>query len=829
MTYFENPQENYNYYNAGARNGFASRGGFNKQIPKGFKPGDSLKKRIWRPEELVPVQKNFYVEHPNVAARQEADVYAYREENKMILQGTGIPKPVTNFHEANFPESIMFQIQKNAWETPTAIQAQGWPMALSGRDVVGIARTGSGKTVSFILPALVNITQQPFLKRGDGPICIVLVPTRELAQQVAVIAEEFGSVVNVRHACIYGGAPKLPQIRAIERGAEIVIATPGRLIDILEAGKISMDRVIYTVLDEADRMLDMGFEPQIRKILDQIRPDRQTVMFSATWPTEVRRLAEEYLTNFIQVSIGSLEIHANHNILQVVEVCNELQKERKVIDQIRDIMTQEENKTLIFVETKKKCDDLGRKIKREGYAVCVIHGDKSQADRDWVLNEFRSGRYPILVATDVASRGLDVDDIKYVINYDYPNSSEDYVHRIGRTGRGKNTGTAFTYFTPENYKQAKDLVKVLTEATQHIDPKLKQMSEVHDQYAKGHKKYNNYMPANNKYQNNYITYQTPKPEPPKHNAWELKTDHKEEYKKDDYKKDDYKKDDYKVNKYESKSRDKTHSRRDRSRERSRERTSRKDYGRDKDDSKSRKSSRKSRFHSKSGSDESDSESKSPRKKSNKYEESSSKHKKTEYQYSKSGDKYESSTYSQNYVNKTNASMQNGQWPQMSSYDQTQKPLGWNGNQAANNWKPPPQTAVSNISYPTSQTGSVNSNVITYPSSNQMSNYSNSYVNPSDNWSNGKAYAPPNYNFEMNHLANNPPPPPPGENGTKTSYPTPVQPNYYSYQHMYNGPPPPPGTNGYMNSYIPMNQNGDAYNNMGFGTVNNPPPPPPSSN
>merc|ERR1712002_734041 len=197
---------NYNQYNGGVRNGYG-RGGYTKQIPKGYKPGDTLKKRIWRPEELTPIQKNFYVEHPNVTARPEEEVFTYRESHKMVLQGTGIPKPVTKFHEANFPESIMFQIEKNSWENPTPIQAQGWPMALSGRDVVGIARTGSGKTVSFILPALVNITQQPYLKRGDGPICIVLVPTRELAQQVAVIAEEFGSVVNVRHACIYGGAP----------------------------------------------------------------------------------------------------------------------------------------------------------------------------------------------------------------------------------------------------------------------------------------------------------------------------------------------------------------------------------------------------------------------------------------------------------------------------------------------------------------------------------------------------------------------------------------------------------------------------------------------
>merc|ERR1719454_2792440 len=194
-------------------------------------------------------------------------------------------------------------------------------MALSGRDVVGIAQTGSGKTLSFILPSIVHINHQPYLERGDGPIVLALVPTRELAQQVAQVATEFGHSSRIRNVCVYGGAPKGPQIRDLENGCEIVIATPGRLIDILEMGKTNLRRTTYLVLDEADRMLDMGFEPQIRKIISQIRPDRQVLMWSATWPKSVQRLAESFLKEYIHINIGAQELHANHNILQIVDVC----------------------------------------------------------------------------------------------------------------------------------------------------------------------------------------------------------------------------------------------------------------------------------------------------------------------------------------------------------------------------------------------------------------------------------------------------------------------------------------------------------------------------
>lgn len=222
----------------------------------------------------------------------------------------------------------------------------------------------------------------------------------------------------------------------------------------------------------------MGFEPQIRKIVSQIRPDRQTLMWSATWPKEVKQLAEDFLGNYIQINIGSLELSANHNIRQVVDVCDEFSKEEKLKTLLSDIYDTSESpgKIIIFVETKRRVDNLVRFIRSFGVRCGAIHGDKSQSERDFVLREFRSGKSNILVATDVAARGLDVDGIKYVINFDYPQNSEDYIHRIGRTGRSNTKGTSFALFTKNNAKQAKALVDVLREANQEINPALENLA-----------------------------------------------------------------------------------------------------------------------------------------------------------------------------------------------------------------------------------------------------------------------------------------------------------------------------------------------------------------
>ncbi|KAH8365921.1 hypothetical protein KR093_007396 [Drosophila rubida] len=434
---------------------------------------NSLQNVNWSDIRLPQFQRNFYQEDPKTRNRPPQEVELFRARHQITVRGAA-PNPIQYFDEACFPDYCMQEIQRQRYAEPTPIQAQSWPIVISGNNLVGIAKTGSGKTLAFILPAIVHINGQEPLQRGDGPIALVLAPTRELAQQIQSVANDFGSNAYVRNTCIFGGAPRSKQANDLERGVQIVIATPGRLLDFLQGGTTNLRRCTYLVLDEADRMLDMGFEPQIRKILGQIRPDRQILMWSATWPKEVRQLAEDFLGNYIQINIGSLELSANHNIRQYVEVCAEHEKGSKLKDLLSHIYDQarEPGKIIIFVATKKKVDELARFINAFGVGVGSIHGDKSQMDRDNVLNDFRSGRANILVATDVAARGLDVDGIKYVINFDFPQSSEDYIHRIGRTGRKYTTGTSYAFFTRKNAKCARALIEILREANQNVNPEL---------------------------------------------------------------------------------------------------------------------------------------------------------------------------------------------------------------------------------------------------------------------------------------------------------------------------------------------------------------------
>ncbi|EEC17657.1 probable ATP-dependent RNA helicase DDX5 [Ixodes scapularis] len=440
--------------------------------------GETLGRTLRRPNfenlPLKPFRKNFYVESDVTASRAQREIDAFRAQHEISVHGHGTdPRPVLTLDECNFPEPCRELFRSKNFTEPSPIQAQAWPVVLGGRDLVGIAQTGSGKTLAYVLPAAIHMSDQPQPERDEGPIGVVLAPTRELVQQISQVAYEWcGGAFRLKGAPVYGGVSKGPQIARLQGGAHICIATPGRLLDILETGAINLLRCSYLVLDEADRMLDMGFEPQIRKIVDQTRPDRQTVMWSATWPSEVRDLAEEFLTDHVQITVGSEDLCANHNIRQVVHVCQGFEKEEKLLETLREINAEGDQRTLIFVATKARVVTIVQNLYKNGFRAVATHGDLSQNKRDIALDRFRSGKTPILVATDVAARGLDVSDIKYVINYDYPDTSESYVHRIGRTGRSNRSGTAITLFTPDNAGQAKQLVSVLQEAKQEVNPEL---------------------------------------------------------------------------------------------------------------------------------------------------------------------------------------------------------------------------------------------------------------------------------------------------------------------------------------------------------------------
>ncbi|CAD5223847.1 unnamed protein product [Bursaphelenchus okinawaensis] len=463
-------------YGGGPAGGFgvSGYGGASRAFGAGGFPGQGLREVPYNTQELAKIDKDFYTESPAVTQRSGEELQGWIENNQVTLSGKNIPRPVFNFDEAGFTPEIERSLLQN-YQQPTVIQSISWPVAMSGRDIVSIAKTGSGKTLGFLLPAIMHILRQERRSPRGGPGALVMLPTRELAQQVEEVARVYCPLMGLDVTCLFGGAPKTSQLNDLRRGVDIVIATPGRLLDFLEAGATNMQRCSYLVLDEADRMLDMGFEPQIRKIVGQIRPDRQTLMFSATWPREVRTLAMDFQTEPVFLNVGSLELSANHNITQYVEVVQEYSKPQRLFQVLTQIAQEKENKTLIFTQTKRKADDLTSAMRRDGWPALCIHGDKSQGERDWVMSEFKTGNAPILLATDVASRGLDVSDIKFVINYDYPNNSEDYVHRIGRTGRRDNKGTAYTFFTQTDAPKAKDLIKVLEEASQNVPDELREM------------------------------------------------------------------------------------------------------------------------------------------------------------------------------------------------------------------------------------------------------------------------------------------------------------------------------------------------------------------
>jgi ATP-dependent RNA helicase DDX5/DBP2 len=384
-----------------------------------------------------------------------------------------VPAPFTSFDATGLPSEILREVHNAGFSAPTPIQAQSWPIALQGLDIVAIAKTGSGKTLGYLIPSFIHIKK----RRNNpqlGPTVLVLSPTRELATQIQEEAVKFGKSSRLSCTCLYGGAPKGPQLRDVDRGIDVVVATPGRLNDILEMRRISLSQVSYLVLDEADRMLDMGFEPQIRKIVKEVPARRQTLMYTATWPKEVRRIAADLLVNPVQVNIGSVdELVANKAITQVVEVVSYNEKQRRLEQILRS--QDPGSKVIIFCSTKKMCDQLSRTLTRQ-FGAAAIHGDKSQSERDYVLNQFRSGRTPVLVATDVAARGLDIKDIRVVINFDFPTGVEDYVHRIGRTGRAGATGIAHTFFSEQDAKYAADLIKVLEGANQKVPPEIRDMA-----------------------------------------------------------------------------------------------------------------------------------------------------------------------------------------------------------------------------------------------------------------------------------------------------------------------------------------------------------------
>lgn len=422
---------------------------------------------------LFCILKIFLSNHfcPLSLGMSEQEVIEYRNSLAIRVSGFDVPRPVKTFEDCGFSVELLKAISKQAYEKPTPIQGQALPIALSGRDIIGIAKTGSGKTAAFVLPLMVHIMDQPELEKEEGPIGVICAPTRELAHQIYVETKKFAKSHGIRVSAVYGGMSKLEQFKELKAGCEIVVATPGRLIDMIKMKAATMTRATYLVLDEADRMFDLGFEPQIRSIVGQIRPDRQTLLFSATMPRKVEKLAREILSDPVRVTVGEIGM-ANEDITQVVQVIpSDAEKLSWLLEKLPGLI--DDGDVLVFASKKATVDEIESQLVQMGFKVVALHGDKDQASRMEILQKFKSGIYHVLIATDVAARGLDIKSIKSVVNFDVAKDMDMHVHRIGRTGRaGDKDGTAYTLITQKEARFAGELVNSLITAGQNVPAEL---------------------------------------------------------------------------------------------------------------------------------------------------------------------------------------------------------------------------------------------------------------------------------------------------------------------------------------------------------------------
>jgi ATP-dependent RNA helicase RhlE len=357
-----------------------------------------------------------------------------------------------NFEQFSLDRRIAAAIKAVGYTTPTPIQQQAIPVVLEERDVLGLAQTGTGKTAAFLLPILHRLTQGP-LRRVRA---LIVAPTRELAEQIYQMSVDLGRNTQVRSVSIYGGVSKGPQVAALRRGAEIVVACPGRLLDLLNDGSINLSHVEVLVLDEADRMCDMGFLPDVRRIIKRLPAKRQTLFFGATMPEDIRTLADHILNNPTTVQIGTIA-PAKTVSHALYPVPNNLKKEL-----LLDLLSQTDTgRVLVFTRTKYRARNLARDLAQRRYHASALQGNMSQNQRQEAIDGFRDGKYDILVATDIAARGIDVSEITHVINFDMPDTVDAYTHRIGRTGRAHLTGEAYTFATEQDHQMVREIETVL--------------------------------------------------------------------------------------------------------------------------------------------------------------------------------------------------------------------------------------------------------------------------------------------------------------------------------------------------------------------------------
>ncbi|CAB3248402.1 unnamed protein product [Arctia plantaginis] len=454
-------------------------------------PSDDVRRTSSRRDEndwTVPLPRDERQELELFGTGNTGINFSKYEDIPVEASGDRVPEFITSFEDVNLTEIMRSNIALARYDKPTPVQKYAIPIVLGHRDVMACAQTGSGKTAAFLVPILNQMYEAGPVKhmgpynrqqnRKQYPLGLVLAPTRELATQIYDEARKFAYRSRVRPCVVYGGSPVHEQFRELERGCHLLVATPGRLVDMLARKRVALDHCRHLVLDEADRMLDMGFEPQIRTIVEShTMPktgERQTLMFSATFPKQIQVLAQDFLHNYVFLAVGRVG-STSENITQKVVWVEEMDKRSFLLDLLNasNLLQQanpseEDQLVLVFVETKKGADQLEEYLDSMGYPVTSIHGDRTQREREDALRRFRTGQTPILVATAVAARGLDIPHVRHVINFDLPSDVEEYVHRIGRTGRMGNLGVATSFFNDTNRGLARELIQLLVEAKQDV-------------------------------------------------------------------------------------------------------------------------------------------------------------------------------------------------------------------------------------------------------------------------------------------------------------------------------------------------------------------------
>lgn len=422
---------------------------------------------------------------------RERDWRIFKEDFNISTKGGAIPNPMRSWSESHLPKKLMDVIQQVGYTEPSAIQRAAIPIAMQARDLIGVAVTGSGKTAAFLLPLLVYISELPPLNdftKNDGPYAIILAPTRELAQQIEIEAKKFATPLGFTCVSIVGGHSIEEQAYNMRDGAEIIIATPGRLVDCIERRVLVLGQCCYIIMDEADRMIDLGFEEPVNKILDALpvtneKPDtddaenaaamsrhlgdkdryRQTMMYTATMPSAVERIARKYLRRPAIVTIGNIG-EAVDTVEQRVEFISGEDKRKKRLHELLAMRDDFPPPIIVFVNIKRNCDAVARDIKHFGFNSVTLHGSKTQEQREAALATLRRGDADVLVATDLAGRGIDVPDVSLVINFNMAGNIESYTHRIGRTGRAGKTGTSITFLGPEDNDVLYDLKQMLSKS-----------------------------------------------------------------------------------------------------------------------------------------------------------------------------------------------------------------------------------------------------------------------------------------------------------------------------------------------------------------------------